>query len=1248
MAERLAYLEAVIGADITAFRRGTSEVRKDLNILSESVGGLQRVGRNATLALTVPTVALGTFAVQTASDFDASLRNINSIAQLSEQEFANLTSRVREFGLNTRGGLVETADSLYEVYSAGASGEQAFELMQHSVLTAEAGLADLQTTTKALTQTLLAYSAYGYDAAYVSDVLTRTVQVGVGEMGEFASSMGRVAPLAAALGIELHGLGGSWAFMTQRGASAGTAATEMYGVMSKLLKPTEALSEAFDELGVETGQELIDKFGGFQGAVLALYEAFDKSETAMAAAFGNERAIRGLLKLVNDVPAWNAAMEEFNTNLEDATESAWAKQMESFAASVDLLKTATEGASEAIGSALIPVLQPLVDKATTAIKWFAELPPEIIRVTVGVTALAAALPPLIWLFGGVLTPLVAATTAFNPLGAAIAGILTPGKGLLAILSPIRMGLMGIVSLGANLLVAGSAFAALALMFSTSWTDIKQVIDAMVAQLDNPFRELNNLYQQAKDILFPPEEQSLVEFAREKLNGEDTLTVDAGDVFTIEAGDTFWDIWADNYSMDITWDEFKEANDVSELLIPGDDIVVFTGQEQVTQAFEDSVSAALYGASTADMVGDNLLPPGFEDEVDQRLAGELSSTFEQSVTTILFPEDENSLAEETDSFWDRVKIALGAIGPKLRNYLLFELTPQISSAAGTGLALTGVILTNKIESALDWIANADAPSKDEIKTYLNTYVIAPFADAFMEEFEGSRFQEVMTTIGDKFNVFMDAVRGVVDFVVPDGMGETWGEIGDNLVTFGEGVGALPWAKIGLILGTITLGVGRLATVLGTEMALWASERLADIGGAIENFVDFVEAASVGDVSAMFDALAVGVVDLALGIAGITVAPLDRLIERMNTIFDWDLPTFRETLLAWRDDLTGEIGEYEEGSYSEITVPFNPDVEIDWEDAIGFDPVAAGIIIEDEVNSGLDGLVLEGVNPYAVSVPIEVSPMSSVSDSNTDAFMNWNEPWSVPEAIVTPDLLTVNFTGTEFQTSLGEGEELPQIMSDELQEQVAAAEVSGMSTAISAYIEENPEEGAEGFINDFFMPIEEAWLQTFGPESEAILAYKGFLTEVATTSEGIDTSLTEMKDNSVSAIDTLVAMVRPQMMSLETTFQTAQTKVQSFIDSMMQLANMDARIKADVRVEGSVSLNGMAFGGGRASGGNVSGGMGYMVGENGPEMFYPGQNGTIVSNRDSYGGGDTYIVIEGVKANAQELIEDLELEGVYLRG
>ena len=98
MSQRVAYLEAVVGADITQFRKGMRDVRNETGLLSEAMNGLSAVGRTMTFALTTPLVTLGSFAAEAAAGFDSGMRNINSIMHLSEDEYKSFSQEVLKAG----------------------------------------------------------------------------------------------------------------------------------------------------------------------------------------------------------------------------------------------------------------------------------------------------------------------------------------------------------------------------------------------------------------------------------------------------------------------------------------------------------------------------------------------------------------------------------------------------------------------------------------------------------------------------------------------------------------------------------------------------------------------------------------------------------------------------------------------------------------------------------------------------------------------------------------------------------------------------------------------------------------------------------------------------------------------------------------------------------------------------------------------------------------------------------------------
>jgi hypothetical protein len=100
---------------------------------------------------------------------------------------------------------------------------------------------------------------------------------------------------------------------------------------------------------------------------------------------------------------------------------------------------------------------------------------------------------------------------------------------------------------------------------------------------------------------------------------------------------------------------------------------------------------------------------------------------------------------------------------------------------------------------------------------------------------------------------------------------------------------------------------------------------------------------------------------------------------------------------------------------------------------------------------------------------------------------------------------------------------------------------------------------------------------------------------------------IKDVTKTVIDAMISFFNP--------FESRLAKVIGLLQKMWSLIQDTGIGKA---------VTGM-FGGGRASGGPVSGGTTYMVGEQGPELFTPNSNGSIIPNGSLAavgGGGSTY--------------------------
>lgn len=205
--------------------------------------------------------ALGKVASQTIA-FDKSMRNVNSLAQLSETRLKALSDQVLKLAGKTAQAPDTLAQGLYDLVSSGFNAKESMTILASSAKAATAGLTTTEISTKAVAAVLNAYHKPASAAAAVSDTLFQTVNKGVISFEQLSSTIGDVLPFASQLGINLKAVGAAASTLTKAGISPEETMTRLKNVMVTLLKPGKALQATFDDLGVAGGAELIKKFGG--------------------------------------------------------------------------------------------------------------------------------------------------------------------------------------------------------------------------------------------------------------------------------------------------------------------------------------------------------------------------------------------------------------------------------------------------------------------------------------------------------------------------------------------------------------------------------------------------------------------------------------------------------------------------------------------------------------------------------------------------------------------------------------------------------------------------------------------------------------------------------------------------------------------------------------------------------------------------------------------------------------------------
>ncbi len=235
--------------------------------------------------------------ISKASDLQLSLREVNSITQQNERQFAAFSEEVKNLPAveNLTQGPTSLAGALYEINSAGFSAKDGIEVLRVSSKLATAGLADVRQSADGLTTILNSYGLSAEHAARVSDIMLKTVERGKTTLPELSDNIGKTASLANVAGVSIEELSASLALLTARGLSTEEATTAVRSLASALITPKSI--ERAKEFGIEINESRIRAIG-LGGILREISEVTGDSAQAIQHLTGTTKAFNAAAALI--------------------------------------------------------------------------------------------------------------------------------------------------------------------------------------------------------------------------------------------------------------------------------------------------------------------------------------------------------------------------------------------------------------------------------------------------------------------------------------------------------------------------------------------------------------------------------------------------------------------------------------------------------------------------------------------------------------------------------------------------------------------------------------------------------------------------------------------------------------------------------------------------------------------------------------------------------------------------------------
>lgn len=237
--------------------------------------GLSRL--KGTVAKGVAAIGIGKIfseAVKTGMDFEAQMSRVKAISGATGEEFSKLKEQAKQLGADTAFSATQAAEGMENLASAGFTTSEIMEAMPGMLDLAASSGEDLASSADIAASTLRGFGLEASSAGHVADVLAKNAAETNAAVADTGEAMKYVAPVAKSMGIEFEETAAAIGIMADAGIKGSQAGTTLRGALSRIAKPTKAMQETMDSLGLS--------FYDSNGKMKSLADITEMLETKMS------------------------------------------------------------------------------------------------------------------------------------------------------------------------------------------------------------------------------------------------------------------------------------------------------------------------------------------------------------------------------------------------------------------------------------------------------------------------------------------------------------------------------------------------------------------------------------------------------------------------------------------------------------------------------------------------------------------------------------------------------------------------------------------------------------------------------------------------------------------------------------------------------------------------------------------------------------------------------------------------------
>ena len=372
---------------------------KKLDVISNKAN---KLGNSLMLKMTAPITLAGGKIIKTAMNFESAMSEVKAISGASGKEFDALKKKAREMGATTQFSASQSAEALKYMAMAGWSTDKMIAALPGVMNLAAASGESLGTVSDIVTDSMTAFGLKASEAGRFSDVLAQASSKSNTKVSLMGETFKYVAPVAGALKYSIEDTAIAVGLMANSGIKGSQAGTALRGAMSNMVKPTKEMQNAMNKLGISVTDSQ-GKMKPFKTVMDDMRRGFSKLSTDQKAYYANvlfgDTAMSGMLGIINATTEDYDALTKSIYGASGAALRQSEIMQDNLQGDFNKLKSAVEEISLQIGEILVPKLRKGTQYVTELVNRFGKLDDNTKMTILKIIGLAAAIGPLIRVFG---------------------------------------------------------------------------------------------------------------------------------------------------------------------------------------------------------------------------------------------------------------------------------------------------------------------------------------------------------------------------------------------------------------------------------------------------------------------------------------------------------------------------------------------------------------------------------------------------------------------------------------------------------------------------------------------------------------------------------------------------------------------------------------------------------------------------------------------------------------------------------